>query len=281
MNAHKKLVAIAAVLLCAACRPEAATGPKDKKMWIDTNGVILGGSDDRTETLVVWMGDNVEALKSGNSYLPELNADSTRGFYFPIHRKLAFRFRDGDLGFDLGCVESASVGSGSGTERGRASVRHVSASICGEFIDDWTVATAQASEVIKAFKSKNPSARDLRELNASPSELEKMSADLVEPFDSSKAISLLDEREANRYFERLRDGGHSDQLQLNQNTSVELAAFVGKFSVMTVSISKNFTYGGREQLSSELRNSMRYIVSIRFSRRDDVEESTFPRSISN
>jgi len=256
------------------CHAQEKPEQKGNPMFVDMNGMILGENTNPPKVLKVAMGETLDILREKNSYISDMPVDMQRGFYLPLMMNLQLHFDDGDMRFDVPCAESNVVSSGPSLSGNYPILRRAGGDLCGEIKDDWTQATKQAAQIAQAFEKQNPTAINVKKLQSqlTHEELKKISTDLVGFFDKSKPLELYDEVSANAFFAKLAAEGHYEQMKLNQNTFIRLAKYLGKTSVMSVGISKDFFYGGRDNLPANIKDTMRYTVSVVFSRREDIGE---------
>jgi len=256
------------------CHAQEKPEQKGNPMFVDMNGMILGENTNPPKVLKVAMGETLDILREKNPYIPDMPVDMQRGFYLPLMTNLQLHFDDGDMRFDVPCAESNVVSSGPSLSGNYPILRRAGGDLCGEIKDDWTQATKQAAQIAQAFEKQNPTAINVKKLQSqlTHEELKKISTDLVGFFDKSKPLELYDEVSANAFFAKLAAEGHYEQMKLNQNTFIRLAKYLGKTSVMSVGISKDFFYGGRDNLPANIKDTMRYTVSVVFSRREDIGE---------
>ncbi len=256
------------------CHAQEKSEQKGNPMFVDMNGMILGENTNPPKVLKVAMGETLDVLREKNLYIPETPVDMQRGFYLPLMTNLQLHFDDGDMRFDVPCAESSTVSSGPSLSGSYPIVRRAGGKLCGEIKDDWTRATKQAAQIAQTFEKQNPTAINVKKLQSqlTHEELKKISKDLLGFFDESKPLELYDEARANELFAKLAAEGHYEQMKLNQNTFIHLATYLGKTSIMSIGISKHFFYGGRDELPENIKDTMRYTVSVTFSRREDIGE---------
>lgn len=243
------------ILSCSACRPQ------DSGVNVDMNGFVLGDDAKMPKPLVVGVGETVDQFLARNSFLRDIKIPGgDHVLNLPVLTRTDATYDDGEIKFHIGCSFTTNI-DGNNKYVG---INSVGFQLCDPVINDWTLATHRAAQIIAEFERQNPHLVSLREFRKSTSlaEAEKVWEGVL--FDRWTKVEFpLAEEEVNHFFKKEAAEGHVRQLQYNQNTYVVMAAFMGKKASVRFGISKE-TYWAGENLTEEQKKTMKYVVVISF-----------------
>lgn len=247
-----------------------------EKKLLAINGFVLGGTEGVAKPLLVGVGDSVQRLVQRNAFLGQLRFDTTgMPLRLPLMTKVDVTYDDGDMRLKLGCATGSSL---DGNNRFKGGITLAGFDLCNPAINDWTVATRQASQLIEAFKQSNPNARDLKEWlqTASKAELAKLGGENM--WRRKSDIDVFSESEANARFAALPVGdAFYPPLALTSETLVNMGYFAGAKAIFLIGVSKYKPFGGTN-LSEAQRKAIGYRVGVSFTLRADVEPGRFDSS---
>lgn len=239
---------------------------KEKKL-LAINGFVLGDTEGTARPLVVGVGDSVQRLVERNPFLGKLRFNPDDPLRLPLMTKVDVSYDDGDMRFKLGCATSSAL---DGDERFKG-VETAGFSLCAPAINDWTVATRRAGQVIEAFKRSNPNARDLKEWlqTANKGELEKLGGKNM--WWRKSQVDVVSESEANARYAVLPVGdAFNEPLALTDEKLMNMGYFAGAKAIFSIGVSKYKPFGGTN-LTEVQRTAIAYRVGVSFTLRADVE----------
>lgn len=254
----RKFVGVVIILYCSACNP------KQNNMITDMNGFILGADSGPPPALTVAVGDGLDQFFERNSFLKSVKpSGSLVKISLPIMKTVDATYDDGAVWFHVGCAITTNI-EGSTTTGG---VNLASFYLCRPSINDWNKATHDMEALINDFALKNKNLLSLRKFRQHHSLAEasdRWETDLLDHY--TKREFPLSEQEANQFLKTAADGGHVQQLRLQQGSSVLMEAYANEKIFVFFEIAKLRNQGG-ENLTIAEREEMKYQAVITFRKR--------------
>lgn len=249
-----KLVGTALILACSACNPKQSNVSKDM------NGFILGNNTPM-QALTVGIGDSLDRFFQSNPFLTSLRPSAPISkISLPIMKNIDASYDDGKVHFDVGCASTTNI-------EGDVKVGGVNLAsfyLCNPSINDWEQATQGTERLIDRFASQNRDCSSLREFRKHHSVEEsstRWETELIDRF--TKQELPLTEKNANIIFKAAADGGHVQQLRLQQGSSLLMESFSCGRLLVFFEIAKLRNRGG-VNLSNTERNEMKYQTVFTF-----------------
>jgi hypothetical protein len=266
--ARARLVILLLSMFPLTCMADsAAQPPGSTHLKKETHGMVIDDDSLPAKPLTVGVGDTVAALVRRNPFLGTMGLEGASELRLPITTRFQFRYDDGDLRFDAGCVDRGNV---SGNER-FAGAAFVGMRLCRHSVGDWKAAVDIAADAMRRLRQQNPHLKDLGDFyrKASEPELQKVGGPTWKKSDH-ELYALLTLDEARAKLARQEAGGHEDIVSGRHTGSLTtVGIFSGEKALVEFGISKTGHLGG-ENLTSAERRIMRYEVSMSFRWRHDV-----------
>lgn len=240
-------------------------GQSKEKKLLAMNGFVLGDTEGAAQPLVVGVGDSVQRLVERNPFLGQLRFDPDMPLRLPLMTKVDVSYDDGDMRLKLGCATRSAL---DGDERFKG-IETAGFALCDPAINDWTIATRRASQIIELFKQSNPDARDLKAWlqTANKQDLAKLAGKNYWAIKSD--IDVLSESAANARYAALPIGDAFDEpLALVSETLMNMGYFANGKTIFSIGVSKYKPFGG-PNLTEAQRTAIAYRVSVSFKLRED------------
>jgi len=250
----------------AACQP---SGEHHVTNTNDINGMTKGDSMKPEKRLLVGVGDSVTKLVQRNPFLTQMGLSEAQMLRLQLQSALDLQYDDGDLRFDVGCVNRANV---DGSTRLPVGAALVGMKLCEEPINDLDAAVKMATEVMHRFERQNPQAKDLRDfyLSATEPELQAIGGKVWRKSDED-LFTLLTPEQAKAKFAREAADGHDEITSGRWKNSLAIVGiYSGRKTLFEIAVSKTAHFGG-DGLTDEQRRTMRYEITMSFRLRNDVD----------
>lgn len=256
----RKFAFLLAGLLLGGC----SKMQSDQTALSQRDGFVIGDESSSTPALVVGVGDTVPHLLERNPFLRSLNLEAQEPLRLPLLRTTDVTYDDGRWRLKVGCVTTSNL---DGDER-IAGVKTVGLTLCKPALNDWKEATRRASEIVKSFRSENPSAIDIAEWlkNAKETEWRSVGGNAwVLPIQRQ----VMTVEDANAYFAKLVDMSSRDAELAGIQEGVSMGIFLGEKAIFEVGVTKQTKWAG-DNLTDSQRKDRNYAVTVIFTLRKDV-----------